>query len=121
MGWNRHLEVDLPITVSMGPLPMVTDSRRKCPCKMTSKQALFKQCVTLSSQNAETDIFVRGRKGIKRECILNPLSCRNCLASKTGGFQYYSEELNSRVKAVCLPALSEACKPIPSYTGTAHE
>ena len=45
--------------------------------------SVFKQCMTLSTQNAGKAMFLQGSIGINRECVFRPLSIRNCIASKT--------------------------------------
>ena len=89
--------------------------------KLISKRALFKHCVTLSSQDTGKPIFLQGRKGIHRECVFKPLSCRNSLASKTWTLQVYPEDLNSRVCAMCLGAFSHLSNTYLGDTSTAHE
>ena len=76
----------------------------------------FQQCVSLSTQYAGNDIFPQGRKGINRECVFRPLSLRNCLVEgiRPPGCQ---KGLTSRVRAGCLPALSEPRNPIPRPHG----
>ena len=74
----------------------------------------FKQCETLRTQNFGKAIFFRGRKVINKECVFRHLSSRTCLASKMWDLQACPEEPTTRVRAVCLPALSDACKHIPS-------
>ena len=69
--------------------------------------------VILSLQVAGDAIFLGGRKGSPREWIFRPLSHSKCLAPQTPDFQAWSEGLNSQVRALCPPALSELCKHIP--------
>ena len=101
---------------SQSPWPQVT-----LPLKNDLQGSTFKQCVTLSTQDAGKAIFIRGRKGIHRECDFNPLSCRKSFVSETWDLQACSEGADSRVSAVCLPALSESWEHILGHTGTAHE
>ena len=70
--WNRCLDVGLPFPVSVGALLLVNRDG-KLVLKNDLQASLFKQSVTLSTQNAGKDTFCRGRKGINRECVLRPL------------------------------------------------
>ena len=83
------------------------------PLKNDFQASTGKPCTTLRTQEAGKVIFLKGRKGIHRECVVRPLSCSNCFASKTSDLQACSEDLHSRVRAVCLPVLSEPCKHNP--------
>ena len=47
-----------------------------------------------------------------QECVFRPLSYSRCLAPQTSDFQACSKGLNSQVRAVCHPTLSEPCKHI---------
>ena len=70
----------------------------------------LKQRVTHSTQNPAEALFLWGREDISRELIFSPLSSRNCLASESLDLKACPEDLTSRVRAVCLPALSNPCK-----------
>ena len=58
-------------------------------------------------------MFLRGKKGINRECVFPPLSSMNCLTSRMWELQVCPEDLTSRVRSMCFPALSETCKHVP--------
>ena len=73
----------------------------------------FKQLVSLSTQYAGRAIFLWVRKGINKECVFRTPSCMNCLTSKAWDLQACQEDLNSRGRADCLPALSKPCEHIP--------
>lgn len=107
--------------MSVGPLCLATAPSGNYHRKLMSKRALFKHCVTLSSQDTGKPIFLQGRKGIHRECVFKPLSCRNSLAPKAWTLQFCSEDLNLRVCAVCLGAFSHLSNTYLGDTGTAHE
>lgn len=62
----------------------------------------FKQCVTLSSQNTGKVLFLRGRKGINRECVFRPLSMKNCLDSNKRALQP-SQRTELPESGQCLP------------------
>ena len=66
------------ISVIKSTAPQVT-----LPLKNDLQGSTFKQCVTLSTQDAGKALFIRGRKGIHRECDFNPLSCRKSFVSET--------------------------------------
>ena len=110
--WNRPMDMNVVLIfpVNMGTKPS-QHSRHQGTChwKMT-----FKQCVILSMQDPRKAFFFQGRKGIHRECVSRPLSCKNHFASKMWVLSCCSECLNSRVKAMCLTALFYPWKQIPS-------
>ena len=49
----------------------------------------------------------------KKESVFTHLSISSCLDSKMRGLQVCTEELISRVKAICFPALCEPCEHFP--------
>ena len=82
------------------------------PLKNDLQASAFQQCVTLSMQ--ETGKVYSFKEGkTSTESVFRPLSCSNCFASKTSDLQACSGDLNSRVRAMCLPVLSKPCKHIP--------
>ena len=94
-----------------GDPPYALRLRGNCKWKMTSKQVLSAVCVT--QHRVFWECYLPSRKERHQQCVFRPLSCRNCLASKTWDLQSCPKELTSRVRAVCLPAFSETCKLIP--------
>ena len=99
------------IPCEYGGLPYGYTIRGICYWKMTSKQA-FSNSVTLSTMNAWEAKFLWGRKGINRESVFRSLSSMNCLTSRMWDLQVCPQDLTSRVRSVCFPALSETCKHI---------
>ena len=91
------------------------------PLKTDLQASTFKQCVTLSTQEAGKAIFLRGREGIHRECVFRPLSCSNSFTSQRSYIQACPESLNSRVRVVCLRALSKPANTFLGHSSTAHE
>ena len=78
---EQTLDVTLTLPVSVGPLPRGR-VLGPLPLKNDLQPSTFKQCVTLSMQEAGKAIFLQERKGIHRECAFRPLSCSKCLASQ---------------------------------------
>ena len=83
------------------------------------QSSLFKQYVTLSTQNAGKAMFLRERKGINRECVFRHLS---------GSIYILRCEISRLVQRThlpesgqCFPANSELCKHIPRSHGNAHD
>lgn len=109
--WNRHLDAALPFPVSLVAFPMVTPSGEIANEKWLPT-SIFKQYVTLRTQNAGKPMFHRGREGIYRQCVFRARSIRNCLASNMWILQICPEDLTSRVRAMCFPALFKLCKHI---------
>ena len=97
-------------TGPQGPLPLKNDLQ-------TSS---FKQCVTLCIQEAGKAIFLQGRKGIQR-VFFRPLSCSNSFTSQRSYIQACPESLNSRVRVVCLRALSNPANTFLGHSSTAQE
>ena len=79
----------------------------------------FKQCVTLHARGWES-YLLRGRKGIQR-VFFRPLSCSNSFTSQRSYIQACPESLNSRVRVVCLRALSNPANTFLGHSSTAHE
>ena len=81
--------------------------------------SIFKLFVTLSMQKIGKAMFLRGRKGINRECVFRPLS---------GSIYILRCEISRLVQRThlpesgqCFPANSELCKHIPRSHGNAHD
>ena len=80
----------------------------------------FKQCVTLHARGWES-YLLQGRKGIQR-VFFRPLSCSSSsFTSQKSDIQACPESLNSRVRAVCLCALSKLSNTFLGQSSTAHE
>ena len=86
------LECCLPFPVSVGTFTTALSSGESVS-EIRPPSKPFQQCVSLSPLYAGKDIFLWGRKGIKRECVFRPLSGRDCLASNTGDLQTFPEDL----------------------------
>ena len=87
--------------------------RGNSECKKTCKQVLSSsECHSAHSMMGKQSSFQEGKASTK-SVFFELLSCNNCFTSKTWNLQACSEELNSRVRAMCLPALSEPYKHIP--------
>ena len=89
--------------------------------KKDLQASAFQQYVSLSSQCAGKDIFLRGRKGIKRECVFRPLSSRNCLAFNTGDLQTFPEDLNFKSRQCVSRHIPSLVNTFLGHTATAHE
>ena len=89
------------------------ETQKPMPLKNDLQAGTFQSYMSLSMQESGKAIFLGGRKGSPREWIFRPLSHSKCLAPQTPDFQAWSEGLNSQVRALCPPALSELCKHIP--------
>lgn len=81
--------------------------------------SIFKQYVTLSTQNAGKAMSIRGRKGINRECVFRPLYMRSvyilrCEISRLVQRTHLPES------GQCFPANSEPCKHILRSLRNAH-
>ena len=110
--WNRCLGAGFPFPVTVGLFPMVTASgefaTEKCPA---SKR--FQATWDFSTQNGGKAIFILAKKIINREYVFRSLSIRNCVVSKTWDIQACPEDWNTRLRAMCLPALCELYKHSP--------
>ena len=96
--WNRHLDACFPF-LWLGGLPYRHTLRGNCDWKMNSKQMFSSIVCSFNEGKAPTEsVFYYSR---------------NCSASKNVRAQACSEDLISRVRAVCLAALSKTSKCIP--------
>ena len=119
MWCNRSLDVGLPFPVSVGAFPKVILSEEIATEKWPPK-SVFKQCVTLSTENAGKSMFLQERKDINREYIIRPISIRNCLESNID-FQGGPGDLTTRVKVLFFLHFPSLPKTSLGHTGTAHE
>ena len=117
---ERCLYIGLLFLVSVGP-SLQSNHQGKLLLINGLQESIFKQCVTLSTQNPGKAMFLQGRKGINRECVFRPLSLRICLYSKIWDLQTCPEDPTSRARAECFPANSEPCNRIPRSHRNAHE
>ena len=108
---------DLP--VSVGALP----GHRASGALATNHDlhaSAFQLCDTQHAGDWESYLPWRKERHPQRVCFQASI-CSKCFASQTSDLQACSEGLNSRVRAVCLPAHSEPCKHIPRSERCCHE
>ena len=93
-----------------GSPPWEQGLRSHCHWKMTSKQALSSHVwLSVCWQNY---LPWKKERHPQRFCFQASI-CSKCFTSQMSDLQTWTESLNSRVRAICLPALSETCKHIP--------
>ena len=108
--WNRWFDIFLSPMI-WGP-SLLYKVEGKLLLKNDLQARISKQCVSVSKQNAGDSMFLWLMKG-KKENVFMHLSISSCLGSKMRGLQVCTEELISRVKAICFPALCEPCEHFP--------
>ena len=110
---NREnvMVVGLPFSVNVRAFPKGTQSGQIAIEKWPSSKRFqgVRDCQHTECWKA---VLLQGGRGINRECVFQPLSSRNCLALKMWELQFYPEDLTSRVRVVCFPALSAPYKHI---------
>ena len=117
---EQMLECCLPFPVSVGTFTTVSSSGESVSEKRPPSKP-FQQYVSLSLLYAGKDIFLRGRKGIKRECVFRPLPSRNCLASNTGDLQTFAEDLTFKSRQRVSRHIPSLVNTFLGHTATAHK
>ena len=117
--WNRCFDIWLLFPVSVGSFHNVTQGRRNCYLKMTSKQE-FLSSLLLSANNAVKSVPSMNESQ-KHSVFFSYPSISNSLYSKTWEHHGCTEALISRVTASTFPCVSSLVNPFLGHIGTAHE